>query len=268
VSNTHRYGKNKKPYIILSNDDGIKSAGLRAVYDAVSGMADVLIVAPDRERSGASHSFSIWPASIRVKRIEYGSAKAYSVSGTPVDCAKIALLNLAKRKPALFISGINHGPNIAQFIFYSGTIGAAAEAAMLGIPSIAFSIGSYEPIEWAFAAEFITDMVGRVLSGKIKIEKRGLLNINMPHKKPGKIKGLKILQGGRLDYGEKYAFVRKNNRGEKIYRHVISRKVKRKRDVTDSDGVESGYVTITPLKFDLNDRVSIKNMKKAGLNLF
>lgn len=267
MSSPQNHGRNKRPYIILSNDDGIKSAGLKAVFNSVSGMADILVVAPDRERSGASHSFSIWPAVLRAKRVEYGGARAYSVSGTPVDCAKLALYRLAERDPDLFISGINHGPNTAQFIFYSGTIGAAAEAALLGIPSIAFSIDSYEPKEWSFAAELVKKIVGAVLQGGVKIRGRLLLNVNIPDTESAKIRGIKALPGGRLDYGENYIRIR-NSGGAARYRHVVTGKVKRRAGMTDSDGIESGYVTITPLKFDLNDRKSLKKIKKQFSKLF
>ena len=184
-----------------------------------------------------------------------------------MDCAKLALYKLAKRKPDIFISGINHGPNTAQFIFYSGTIGAAAEAALLGIPAMAFSIDSYEPKQWAFAEKFISSMVKMVLSGKIKIRKHMLLNINIPQSKSGDIKGIKILQGGKLDYRESYVFIGKDGTGKRMYRHMTAGRIKRKGEITDSDGIENGFITITPLKFDLNDRESMKKLKDAGLKL-
>ncbi len=256
----------RKPYVILSNDDGIRSKGLQVICRAVSGMADVLIAAPDREKSGSSHSLSVI-APIKAKKAAYAGAEAYSVKGTPVDCAKIALYNLARRKPSLFISGINHGPNIAQFILYSGTIGAAAEAAILGIPALAFSIDSYEPKEWAFAADFIKRFVKKVLCGAIRIKKYSLLNVNLPHAKPGRIKGVKLLPGSSLDYTEKFARMGIDRNGWVIYRHIIEKRIKREKDETDSDGVMGGYVTITPLKFDLNDPAFIKILKKKKQRL-
>jgi 5'-nucleotidase len=255
----------KKPLIVLSNDDGLKSAGLKILYDAVAVLGDVIIAAPDRERSGASHSLSVIEP-IKVKKVKFGRAKAYAVSGTPVDCAKLALLRLAKRKPDLLLSGINHGPNIAQFILYSGTIGAAAEAAILGIPAIAFSIDSYEPREWKFAGHFIRRFVSAVLKKKIPMKKHTLLNVNLPHRPENAVKGVKILPRGGNEYGETYRLLKKDKKGNALYMHVINEKKKRQTDRSDADGVESGYVTVTPLKFDLNDGEFMKKMKKAGLN--
>ena len=256
----------RKPLIVISNDDGIKSAGLKTLYKAVAGLGDVIIAAPDRERSGASHSLSVIKP-IKIKKVKFGTAKAYAVSGTPVDCAKLALLSLAGRKPDLLLSGINHGPNTAQFILYSGTIGAAAEAAILGIPALAFSIDSYEPREWEFAEDFIRRFVTAVLDKKIRMKPHTLLNVNLPHSPKAAVKGVKILPRGGNEYGEAYRLVKKDKKGGALYMHTIMEKVKRKTDISDADGVESGYVTVTPLKFDLNDTDFMRKMKKAGLKL-
>lgn len=251
----------KKTLIVISNDDGIKSGGLKILYEAVAGLGDVLIAAPDRQRSGASHSLSVI-SPIKTKKVKFGAAEAYSVSGTPVDCAKLALLSLAGRKPDILLSGINHGPNTAQFILYSGTIGAAAEAAILGIPSVAFSIDSYEPEEWEYAREFIRNFVSAVLKKRIGMKKHTLLNVNLPHMPKNKVKGVKILPRGGNEYGETYKLLKKDKNGNVLYRHIIMDKAVRKKYRCDADGVENGYITVTPLKFDLNDNDFMKKMKK------
>jgi 5'-nucleotidase len=250
----------KKPLIILSNDDGIGSDGLKKMYEAVEGLGDIVIAAPDRQRSGASHALSVIDR-IKVKKVRFEGAAAYSVSGTPVDCAKLALLNLAGRKPALLLSGINHGPNIAQFILYSGTIGAAAEAAILGIPAVAFSIDSYEPFEWDYAVGYIRGMVKKVLSGSITMRKHTLLNVNFPHVPANRVKGVKVLPRGGNEFKERYIAVRKTA-GSVIYRHVISARKKGKKISSDAGGVETGYVTVTALDFRLNDPAAMKALKK------
>ena len=253
----------KKYLVVISNDDGITSAGLRAVYDALKPVADVVVSAPDAQRSGAAHSISC-TESVKVKRVDYDGSKAYAVSGTPADCAKLALLNFVKRKPDLFISGVNHGPNIAQFILYSGTVGAAAEAAILGIPAMAFSIDAYEPKDFTFAVKYIRQIALKVLEGSIKIKKHTLLNINFP---AGDIKGVKILPKGLHEYAEKYDIKVKAGDDTAYYWHIIGKKEKRKKHITDADGVEAGYITVTPLNFDLNDdesRVKL-NLKKFQL---
>lgn len=250
-----------KPLIILSNDDGIKAKGLKVLYEAVEGQGDIIIAAPDRQRSGASHALSVADP-IKVTRVKFGRAKAYAVSGTPVDCAKIALLSLAKRRPALLVSGINHGPNIAQFILYSGTIGAAAEAAILGIPAVAFSIDSYVPSEWEYARRYIKYFVSGVLKGEIPVKKHLLLNVNFPHLKQGLIKGVKILPRGGNEFREKYRAVKKGPGGGIFYMHDILERVNKGRGMSDAGGVEKGYITVTPLNFGLNDSGFIKALKK------
>lgn len=248
----------KKYFVVISNDDGIKSDGLKAVYEALAPIADVLVSAPDTQRSGASHSISCLNI-IKVRRVNYGNSKAYAVAGTPADCAKLALLKFAKRKPDLLISGINHGPNIAQFILYSGTVGAAAEAVILGIPAIAFSIDAYEPKDFSFAVSYVRKIALKVLQGAIKVEKHTMLNINFPDKKEGEIKGVKILPKGLHEYAEQYIKKGGNRDKTAYYWHIVGKKTKRKRHLTDADGVEAGFVTVTPLSFDLNtDKVRLK----------
>ncbi|HRU39630.1 MAG TPA: 5'/3'-nucleotidase SurE [Candidatus Goldiibacteriota bacterium] len=251
----------RKPLIILTNDDGIKSDGLKVLYEAVEGLGDILIAAPDRQRSGASHALSVIDE-IRVKRLAFKDAEAYSVSGTPVDCAKLALLKLAKRKPSLVLSGINHGPNIAQFILYSGTIGAAAEAAVLGIPAVAFSIDSYVPEEWEYGRGFVRKFVSALLGKKIPLKRHSLINVNLPHLKPCGIRGIKVLPRGGVLYGEKYDMVSAKG-GASKYRHIITDKKKSKKNRFDADGVENGYVTVTGLNFDLNDISFMRKLSKS-----
>jgi 5'-nucleotidase len=255
----------KKYYIILSNDDGIKSAGLKALYDAVSGIAEILVVAPDAQRSGASHSISVSNPIKAVKRDYYGS-KAYAVSGTPADCAKMGLLKFAKKKPDLLLSGINHGPNMAQFILYSGTVGAAAEAALLGIPAMAFSINEYEPEDFGFAVKYIRKMVLSILSKKIRIKPHSVLNINLPYKKEDEIKGIKVLPKGLREYEEKYVKGQGSGAAAYYYWHIIGKKIKREKDKTDADALEKGFITITPLHFDLNDNESLKKLQKIAFS--
>lgn len=253
----------KKYLVVISNDDGITSEGLKAVYDALEPIADVIVSAPDTQRSGASHSISCTEF-VEVKQISYGKAKAYAVSGTPADCAKLALLKFAKRRPDMLISGINHGPNIAQFILYSGTVGAAAEAAIMGIPAMAFSVDSYEPKDFEYAVGYIRKIALRVLQGAIRIKKHTLLNINFPAGGAGDIKGVKILPKGLHEYAEDYKQKGKKGNKTAYYWHIIGKKEKRKKHITDADGVEAGYITVTPLEFDLNDheervKLNLKN---------
>jgi 5'-nucleotidase len=257
----------KKYFIIISNDDGISASGIRALYDAIEPLADVLVAAPDRQRSGASHAISV-DSKITAREFSFGRANAFAISGTPADCAKLALFTLAGRKPDLFISGINHGPNMAQFILYSGTIGAAAEAAILGIPALAFSVDEYKPENFDFCRSYIRGIAANVLAKKIRIKPHTLLNINIPYRQADEIKGVKILPRGMLEYEEKYVLQKEDKRKKKSYFwHIIGRKRGRRGVITDADGLERGYITVTPLSFDLNDRKYLENMKVSGFEI-
>ncbi|MCE5300837.1 MAG: 5'/3'-nucleotidase SurE [Spirochaetia bacterium] len=254
----------KRYYVLISNDDGINSAGLAAAYEAVSELAEVLIVAPDRERSGASHSLSV-TGPLKAEKVRYKGNTAYAVSGTPVDCVKLGLLRLARRKPDLVISGVNHGPNISQFILYSGTIGAATEAAILGIPAMAFSIDTYTPGPMEFAVKYIRYLAGLALDGKLKLKKHTVLNVNLPNLPEEKIRGVKIVPKGMKDYNETYKSEGGGKHNGGYYWHIIG-PGKNSAKMTDSRGVAGGYVTVTPLLFDLNDRAAMKGLSKVLLN--
>jgi 5'-nucleotidase len=257
----------KKYFVIISNDDGISSAGIKALYKAIEPLADVLVAAPDRQRSGASHAISV-DSKIIARKFGFGKADAFAISGTPADCAKLALFTLSGRKPDLFISGVNHGPNMAQFILYSGTIGAAAEAAILGIPALAFSIDEYKPEDFDFCISYIRGVAANVLAKKIRIKPHILLNINIPYRHAEGIKGVKILPRGMLEYEEKYVLQKENKRKNKSYFwHIIGRKRGRRRVITDADGLERGYITVTPLSFDLNDRKYLESMEISGFEI-
>ncbi|HDQ25118.1 MAG TPA: 5'/3'-nucleotidase SurE, partial [bacterium] len=169
-----------KPLILISNDDGIKAKGLKELCRAAEGLGEVVIAAPDREKSGAAGSITIWRNLKAVKKGFPGAAAAYSVNGTPVDCVKLAALKLLERRPDIVLSGINHGPNYGKFILYSGTVGAAVEAALLGIPSMAFSLSSFSPdADFTAAKEYAAKLIRLVLEGKIRMNSRTMLNINI-----------------------------------------------------------------------------------------
>lgn len=253
-----------KKYIILTNDDGINSMGLKNLYMAVKDIGEILIVAPSTEKSGASHALTVWDE-IKVKKIKYEDIYAYSVCGTPVDCAKIALLKLAKRKPDLLISGTNHGPNICQFVLYSGTIGAAAEGARMQIPSVSFSIDNFEPDDFSFARKIIYKIVNMIINKKIRIKPGTLLNINIPYLKQNLIKGIKIIKMGEIEYKETYKVKKKKN--ILYFSHIIGKKRESKSINNDAEALKRGYITITPVKFDFNDYDGIQRLRRYKLDL-
>ena len=139
-----------KPLVLITNDDGVLAPGIRAVADALREFAEVIVAAPDRERSAASHSISL-DRPLRVDEIE---PSTYAIDGTPVDCVYLALLHLVPRKPALVVSGINNGFNLGSDVFYSGTVAGAVEGALRGVPALAVSLERRRPQDFSHAAAF------------------------------------------------------------------------------------------------------------------
>ncbi|HZA14063.1 MAG TPA: 5'/3'-nucleotidase SurE [Myxococcaceae bacterium] len=169
VADAHR------PVILVSNDDGIHAEGLRALQDAVSELGEVWVVAPESEQSATSHAISLH----RPLRIREMSERRFAIDGTPADCSYVAVNHLLKdRKPALMVSGINHGANLADDVTYSGTVAAAMEASLLGIPAIAFSLVSSESFDFAPAVRFARALARSVLGQRV--HGRLLLNVNVP----------------------------------------------------------------------------------------
>src|SRR5256885_4674876 len=150
----------ERPLILVSNDDGVRAPGIVALAQALAETADVVVAAPDRERSATSHSISL-DRPLRVDEIEPG---VFSIDGTPVDCVYLALLHLCPRPPALCVSGINNGFNLGSDVFYSGTVAAALEAALRGVPAIAFSLERRRPQDFGHAAAFARQLVAEGLA--------------------------------------------------------------------------------------------------------
>lgn len=160
--------ENEKPLILITNDDGITSAGIRYLVDSVAGMGDIMVVAPDGPRSGGSASITCETILRPKQREDYNGARMTALNGTPVDCVKLALNALVPRRPSLVLSGINHGANTGNSIVYSGTMGAALEACMQGVPAIGYSLVSHTPRPEDFEAclPFMRELTGKVLRMK------------------------------------------------------------------------------------------------------
>ena len=210
----------KKPRILVSNDDGYFSEGLRALVDAVSPLGEVWVVAPDREQSAASHSISL----NRPLRITEVRERWFAVDGTPADCAYLAIHHLMKDdRPRIMVSGINHGANLADDVNYSGTVAAAREAALLGIPSIAFSLVSRAPFDFQHGARFARSLVAAALA-QPKLPSRMLLSVNIPRGEPT---GYAVTRLGRHSYGydvvEKIGNLPRDNRDRPRTAVVLTR---------------------------------------------
>lgn len=246
--------------ILLTNDDGIHARGLHSLARELSSIAELYVVAPDRERSGTGHSITVFEP-IRVIKTNMAKAKAaWIVGGTPVDCVKLGLSRLVNNIDYV-VSGINHGPNLGTDVLYSGTVSAAAEGVIMGVPSIAVSLNSYdEDMEFDFAARFTRNVV-RVAT-KRGIEKKTLINVNIPPLDEKDIKGIRITKLGVRNYDNLFE-ERRDPRGNTYYwlgGGVIKEEQEAESDVL---ATQEGYISITPIHLDLTDYQLIEEYRKS-----
>lgn len=252
----------RRPRILVSNDDGYFSQGLQALVDAVTPLGEVWVVAPDREQSAASHAISLH----RPLRIQQIRERWFAVDGTPTDSAYLAINHLLKDdRPTIMVSGINHGANLADDVTYSGTVAAAMEGALLGVPAIAFSLVSRPPFDFGPAARFARSLVQSALA-QPQLPPRMLLNVNIP----GGVEpdGYIVTRLGRHSYG--YDVVEKiDPRGRKYY--WIGGTEYEHEDIPGSDcnavHLEK-RVSVTPLHLDLTAHERIPGLAGWALDGF
>jgi 5'-nucleotidase len=236
-----------RPLFLLSNDDGVNAAGLRAAYEALEPLGDVIVAAPDRERSATSHSISLE----RPLRAEEIRPQTFSIDGTPVDCVYLALLHLCKRKPDLVVSGVNHGFNLGSDVFYSGTVAAAVEGALRGVPGIAVSMERRRHPDFGPATSFLRALVSAILErGVASLPQQGVLNVNLPGTA---VSDYEVTFLGRRVYRD-LVDVRQDLRGRSYY--WIGGPEADAEDVPGSDmsAIRAGHVSLTPLQLDLSNR--------------
>jgi 5'-nucleotidase len=247
---------NPSPILLVSNDDGFRSEGIVALAEALRPLGTVYVVAPDRERSAAGHSLTLTQP-LRVEKVGY---RVYDVDGTPTDCVNLAANGiLRKKKIDLLVSGINKGANLGDDITYSGTVSAAMEGTLLGIPSIAVSLVSRNHFRFEAAAAFTAKLARKAL--RQKIPEDTLLNVNLPNLPMEKIRGVRITRQGKRIYGE--AVVEKRDpRGRKYY--WIGGDTLRTQDIPGSDleAVEQNYISITPIHLDMTNYKSLRTLRR------
>jgi 5'-nucleotidase len=245
--------------ILLTNDDGINAEGLYELYLRLSRKFDITVCAPEAEQSAIGHAITL-SRPLRVKKIVKNKKfLGYAVNGTPADCVKIAVRCVLKNPPDIVISGINHGPNLGSDIMYSGTVSAATEGMILGIPSIAVSLTTYKDHDFGFAADFACELAEKFK--KHKIDDGVLLNVNVPAVGRSKIKGVKITKQGKSQYKEEFV-TRVDPRGKKYYWLTGKAQWMQKTEDSDIAAIEKGYVSITPLQFDLTEYNALEALKK------
>lgn len=253
-----------KPLILVSNDDGITAPGVRALIDVVRDIGDVVVVAPDGPQSGMGHAITI-NSTLRCDQIHIddGPQKEYACSGTPVDCVKLAVSKILDRKPDLCVSGINHGSNSSINVIYSGTMSAAVEGALEGIPSIGFSL-----LDFSFDADFsaskkvVSDIVKMVL--KEGLPKGVCLNVNIPKINLNSIKGYKICRQADANWVEEFD-ERSDPSGRTYYWLTGSFQNFDKGTDTDEWALANNYVSIVPVKYDITSHESISKLNSWDL---
>ncbi|WP_456456930.1 5'/3'-nucleotidase SurE [Thermovibrio sp.] len=246
----------KRARILLSNDDGIRSEGLRALYEALSEFADVVVVAPDRERSAVGRALTLH----RPLRCEKVEENWYAVDGTPTSCVYIGIHAIMKgKKPDMVIGGINRGPNLGEDITYSGTVSVAMEGALLGLPSVAFSLATFSNFRWKDAAAWASRIAKRVYENGLP--EGCCLNVNIPNLPYSEIKGVKITRQGKKNYTEKVE-ERKDPWGRVYYWIGGEEPNWIPEPGTDYWAVKNGFISITPLHLDLTDYKAMEKLKE------
>jgi 5'-nucleotidase len=232
--------------ILISNDDGVHAPGIAVLAKALTQIAEIIVVAPDRDRSGASNSLTLQ----HPLRLRYLEKKVISVQGTPTDCVHLALTGLLKKDemPDLVVSGINAGSNLGEDVFYSGTVAAAMEGRFLGIPSIAFSIAGGDPLYYSTAAEVAKQLV-QLLYEK-PIADKTILNVNIPDVAFADLKGFTATRLGTRHKADGMTSS-KDPRGHTIYWIGASGKEADAGEGTDFYAISQQQVSITPLQLDL-----------------
>jgi 5'-nucleotidase len=244
--------------ILVTNDDGIHSEGIVVLAKALSDIGTVFVVAPITERSAAAHALTLH----RPLRVEKIRRNFYAVDGTPADCVHLAVSAILPRKPHLLVSGINKGQNLGNDIVYSGTVSAAFEGTLLGIPSFAISLVARSHFKFQPAARFAVKLARYILHRELP--KDTFLNVNVPNLEEKEIQSYRITRQGRYTHGNEVV-EKVDPRGKKYYWIGGGTLVFEKRRRTDFEAVSRASISITPLQIDLTNYASIREMKKWKL---
>lgn len=255
----------KIPLILLTNDDGITAPGLRTLIKVMNKIGEVVVVAPDSPQSGMGHAITVNDTLYCKKEyIDNGPQTEYSTSGTPADCVKLAVNEILKRKPDLCVSGINHGSNASINVIYSGTMSAAVEAGIEGIPSIGFSIWDYNWNANFEKCEKHIEIIAKNVLEKSK-GKNIILNVNFPKIDRTDYKGIKICRQANSYWKETFD-KRKNPNGRNYYWLTGKFINLDKGEDTDQWALNNGYISIVPVKYDMTSYDEIDRISKWNLN--
>jgi 5'-nucleotidase len=255
--------KKRKPNILVSNDDGVDAPGIYALVQELKKVGEVTVVAPDKQQSAVGHAITMnFP--LRVKEFKKdGVFFGYAVEGTPADSVKLAVKALLKKTPDLLVSGVNHGANTAISIIYSGTVSAATEGTILGIPSIAVSLTTYGPPDFRYAAKFARKLAQLVL--KKGLPEGTLLNVNVPALPAKDIKGVVVTRQGRAVWNDTFD-VRRDPANKEYYWLTGALEDSDSGLDFDQSAIRQDYVSVTPIHYDLTDYKMLEVMDRWRIN--
>ncbi|MGE5257780.1 MAG: 5'/3'-nucleotidase SurE [Hyphomicrobiales bacterium] len=250
--------------ILLTNDDGIYAEGLWALHEALCREHAVTVVAPDRERTAVSHGITLHQP-LRASRLAVnGHSQGYAVNGTPADCVKLGMLEILSRKPDIVVSGLNPGANVGVNINYSGTVAAAKEAALGGLPAIAASIEAGAPYAYETAAGFIARLVGTLaLRG---LPQGTFLNVNFPSVPWQEIAGVRISRHG-LSLFKEYMEKRIDPRKQTYYWQGADMQTFEEDPNVDGAALRHRFISVTPIKCDMTDYDALNELRQWGIEV-
>lgn len=255
--------RSRRPEILVSNDDGIDAPGLHALVGQLKRLGNVTVVAPEKQQSAVGHAITMnFP--LRVREYEKnGSLFGYAVAGTPADAVKLGVRALLKRKPDVLISGINHGSNTAISIIYSGTVSAATEGTILGIPSLAVSLTTYRKADFRFAAKIARKLTRFVLQRGLP--PGTLLNVNVPAIPERQIQGVLLTRQSKATWNDTFEPRRDPANKEYYWLTGVLKEAELEKD-SDQWAVKNKYVSVTPIHYDLTDYPMLNSMMSWDLD--
>jgi len=246
--------------ILVTNDDGILAPGIQALAHALRPLGDIDVVAPDEGQSGSAHKITFMSPLI-TQRVNVGSdLQGWSVDGSPADCVKLAVCALCEGRPDLVVSGINAGSNRGVDVIYSGTVAAAVEAAFIGIPSLAISLEASRVLDFEKAAVYARAIVERAI--ELHITPGMVLNVNIPRLDRGEPRGVRVVQQSTAPWTDNYDR-RVDPRGRAYFWLTDSGDREPESGDTDLSALRAGYVTITPLQYDLTQYAQLRHLRET-----
>lgn len=253
----------KRLHILISNDDGIDAPGIYALAMEIRKIANITVIAPDKQQSAVGHAITMnYP--LRVVPFRKGNDLfGYAVEGTPADAVKLGVRSLLKSPPDMVISGVNHGSNTAINIIYSGTVSAATEGTILGIPSIAVSLTTYGEADFSYAAKFAARLA--LLVAEQGLPEGTLLNVNVPAVPESEIRGVRITSQGESKWDDTFD-VRRDPANREYYWLTGRMNVTDTSEDVDEIAIRKNYVSVTPIHYELTDKAMIGRMQKWNLS--